>query len=103
MQPASSRREFLALVGALMLERQAHAEGAEVIHFEYFKPFNPERPLMIWDELSSWITPNDQIFFVAHYGYPEVNAAGWQLEIGGLVDKPRFISLDAIKSRPKKE
>jgi len=103
MQPASSRREFLALVGALMLERQAHAEGEEVIRFEDFKPFNPERPLMIWDELSSWITPNDQIFFVAHYGYPEVNAAGWQLEIGGLVDKPRSISLDAIKSRPKKE
>jgi DMSO/TMAO reductase YedYZ molybdopterin-dependent catalytic subunit len=86
-----------------MMEGSAQAAGEDVIHFEDFKPFNPERPLMIWDELTSWITPNDQIFYVAHYGYPEVDAAGWNLEIGGLVDKPRTITLDAIKSRPRRE
>src|ERR1043166_2932479 len=80
----SGRREFLALLGALMLQTDARAEGEEVIHFEDFKPFNPEKPLMIWDELTSWITPNEQMFAVAHYGYPEVDAAKWKLEIGGL-------------------
>ena len=102
MQPESSRREFVALLGALLLEAQAHADGEEVIHFEDFKPFNPEKPLMIWDELASWITPNEQIFAVAHYGYPEVDAAAWKLEIGGLVTKPRTIALDELKARPKK-
>jgi DMSO/TMAO reductase YedYZ molybdopterin-dependent catalytic subunit len=101
----SSRREFLTLAGLLMLQSQAPGaeSGEEVIHFEDWKAFNPEKPGMPWDELTSWITPNEQVFAVGHYGFPEVDAAAWKLEIEGLVNKPRSFSLDALKARPKQE
>ena len=28
-----------------------------------------------WEQLTSWITPNDQFFSVAHYNRPEIDAA----------------------------
>ena len=40
---------------------------------------------------------------MGHYNTPEVDAAGWKLDIGGLVSKPRMITLEELKSRPKRE
>ena len=56
-----------------------------------------------WEALDHWITPQQQIFNVQHYGVPEVDSGQFQLEIGGLVDNPQSISLDALKRLPKKE
>src|SRR6478752_6701986 len=36
-----------------------------------------------WEQLDSWITPNDQFFSIAHYNRPEIDAAEWHLEITG--------------------
>lgn len=61
-----------------------------------------DRPMVKFDELTSWITPNDQIFNVAHYGYPEVSAADWKLSLGGWLKKPLTYTLDDLKRRRRK-
>ena len=56
-----------------------------------------------WETLDSWITPQDQVFSVQHYGTPDVDHAAFQLELTGRIDHPRTISLDQLKSLPVKE
>lgn len=56
-----------------------------------------------WEKLNSWITPNDQFFSIAHYNRPEIDAANWRLEIGGLVNQPLTFTLDEIKALPRRE
>ena len=55
-----------------------------------------------WEQLKSWITPNDELFSVSHYNTPEVALEKWQLEISGLVKKPRVLSLADIKARKRR-
>jgi DMSO/TMAO reductase YedYZ molybdopterin-dependent catalytic subunit len=55
-----------------------------------------------WEQLKSWVTPNDELFSVSHYGAPEIALEKWQLEISGLVKKPRALSLADIKGRKRK-
>jgi DMSO/TMAO reductase YedYZ molybdopterin-dependent catalytic subunit len=56
-----------------------------------------------WEELDSWITPNDQFFSISHYNRPEINAEDWQLEISGLVENPLTLTLDDLKAWPRLE
>jgi DMSO/TMAO reductase YedYZ molybdopterin-dependent catalytic subunit len=86
--------------GAMLWAAQG---GERIIAFADTKPFNPEKPLMPWDQLTSWITPGEHLFSVAHYGYPEVDASAWKLEVGGLVDRPRTFTAEDLKARPKRE
>jgi DMSO/TMAO reductase YedYZ molybdopterin-dependent catalytic subunit len=79
------------------------AEPEEVIPFLDTKPMNPERPTIPWDQTTSWITPPEHFFSVAHYGYPEVDASSWSLELSGLVESPRAFRLDDLKARPAAE
>ena len=58
---------------------------------------------IVWEELDSWITPNDEFFVIKHYNLPELNARDWRLEVGGLVDKPMTLTLDDLKARPRQE
>ena len=58
---------------------------------------------VLWEKLDSWLTPNDQFFTVAHYDKPVLDAAAWQLQIGGLVQQPLTLSLDDLKARPRQE
>ena len=62
------------------------------------------RPGMLdWEGLEEWITPLDQVFSVSHYGVPQVAAEGFELEIAGLVEKPRKFTLADLQALPKKE
>ena len=56
-----------------------------------------------WEVLDSWLTPQDQVFSVQHYGVPEFDYADYRLEIGGLVDRPMTLTVDEIKAMPKTE
>jgi DMSO/TMAO reductase YedYZ molybdopterin-dependent catalytic subunit len=56
-----------------------------------------------WETLDEWLTPQDQVFSVQHYGIPEFDGKDFQLEIGGLVEKPLTLSLEEIKALPKKD
>ena len=67
-----------------------------------FLDVQPKSKMLYWQDLTSWITPNDQVYQVQHYGVPEVDGANWKLEISGLVKKPRTLSLAEIESRKRK-
>jgi DMSO/TMAO reductase YedYZ molybdopterin-dependent catalytic subunit len=59
--------------------------------------------LLRWEELNSYLTPNDRFFTVAHYGYPAVDAQGWRLAVGGLVERPLTLTLEELRARPRQE
>jgi DMSO/TMAO reductase YedYZ molybdopterin-dependent catalytic subunit len=61
----------------------------------------PER--LDWETLEEWLTPQDQVFSVQHYGVPEFDYGDYRLEIGGLVEQPRKLTLDELKARPRKD
>jgi DMSO/TMAO reductase YedYZ molybdopterin-dependent catalytic subunit len=59
------------------------------------------RQSLDWETLSEWLTPQDQVFSVQHYGTPEVPVAGFELEITGLVERPKNLTLADIQKLPK--
>jgi DMSO/TMAO reductase YedYZ molybdopterin-dependent catalytic subunit len=61
------------------------------------------RNLPKWEDLSAWLTPNEQFFSVAHYDRPVIDETSWALEIGGSVGRPLRLTLDEIKARPRRE
>ena len=111
MNTIVSRRRALRATGATAVVALFHrpltafgfqdASEGELIPFLDVQPVNPKRPMVEWQKLESWITPNDQIFAVSHYGTPTVDAKTWALEISGLVKQPKKLTLDEIKRRPK--
>ncbi len=59
--------------------------------------------LLRWEQLDSYLTPNDRFFTVVHYGQPAVDPQAWRLEVGGLVERPVRLTLDALRARPRQE
>ena len=110
MNSPLSRREMIrssmALVALAFAQNPLTALGLEKPSSdETLIPFLDEQPvgkMLHWEQLTSWITPNDQVFSVSHYGTPELNLEKWQLEISGLVKKPQALSLAQIKARKHK-
>ena len=105
-----NRRTFLHSSAAAMAAAAlphfafpALAAGEEVIAFEDTPKFDPAKPRLPWEQTSEWLTPQDQFFFVGHYGFPEVKLADWKLELGGLVGKPLAVTLEELKKRPSRE
>lgn len=72
-----------------------------LVPFENEPPTKPDS--LNWAGLTEWLTPQDQVFSVQHYGIPEVDAATYELEISGLVDHPRKFSIEILKSLPRQE
>ena len=81
--------------------------GEDVVPWLDQPPTNPSggvvENLPRWEDLASWITPNDKFFRVAHYNKPIIDARAWNLEITGLVKKPMTMTLPAIKALPRQE
>jgi DMSO/TMAO reductase YedYZ molybdopterin-dependent catalytic subunit len=42
-----------------------------------------------WSELTNWITKNEDLYVVSHYGTPDLKAETHTLEVSGLVKKQR--------------
>jgi DMSO/TMAO reductase YedYZ molybdopterin-dependent catalytic subunit len=61
------------------------------------------RNVLRWEELGSWITPNERFFQIGHYDWPALDEASWKLELSGRVQRPRTFSLAEIKARPRRE
>ena len=51
-----------------------------------------------WD-----VTPIGLHYLLTHYDIPDVDAATWRLEVGGLVERPLSLSLDELRARPAVE
>ncbi|MCA9908699.1 MAG: molybdopterin-dependent oxidoreductase, partial [Anaerolineae bacterium] len=111
-----SRRTFLAqtgsaLVGLALLNSPLRAfalqEGDVVLPWLDQPAENPVPEIIgnqqTWETLDSWITRNDQFFSIAHCNRPAIDAANWQLTIGGLVRQPLTLTLDDLKARPKQD
>ncbi|MBU6398898.1 MAG: molybdopterin-dependent oxidoreductase [Verrucomicrobia bacterium] len=75
------------------------AAGAALIPF---LDAQPASHMLKWERLRSWITPNDQVFAVSHYGPAKVDLDRWQLELTGLVRRPRAWTLAELKARRRK-
>ena len=79
----------------------AQQAGEELVPFLDVPRTGPNR--LDWETLDSWLTPQDQVFNVQHYGVPEVDVERYALEIGGMVKKPRSLTLEAIRKLPRAE
>jgi DMSO/TMAO reductase YedYZ molybdopterin-dependent catalytic subunit len=55
-----------------------------------------------WQDLTNWITKNENLYVVSHYGEATVNAAQHTLEVSGLVKKPKTLALAEIKKHKRK-
>ncbi|MGH7031394.1 MAG: molybdopterin-dependent oxidoreductase, partial [Stellaceae bacterium] len=49
------------------------------------------------------VTPQSELFVLAHLGIPRVEVALWRLEIAGLVERPATISFDEIRRLPVRQ
>lgn len=79
----------------------ADATDEELVPFLDMPRTPPNR--LDWEMLQDWITPQDQVFSVQHYGIPDFKVEDYQLELGGLVERPRRLSLDELKALPRKD
>ena len=52
---------------------------------------------------SSWITPNDKFFSIAHYNRPQIDDKTWRLGVSGLVDHPSTLTLDQLRALPREQ
>src|SRR5687768_16383769 len=55
-----------------------------------------------WQDLTDWITKNENHYVVSRYGQPKLDESTHTLEISGLVRKPRTLTLAEIKKRKRK-
>src|ERR1051326_965834 len=100
MNPPLTRRDMLRGSAAFAALALAHRPLSlfgldEPSADETVVPFldaQPKGKMLYWQDLTSWITPNEQLYSVSHYGTPEVDLGNWQLAISGLVKKPRTLS-----------
>ena len=117
MGEALPRREVLlgggAALTALILLQSSRASAfptrpGEVVIAWLDQPTENPNPFgiqtqLVWEDLDSWITPNDEFFSISHFDRPVIDAADWKLEIGGLVETPLQLTLEDIKARPARE
>lgn len=116
--PDIPRRDFViqggaALAGMAVLQASRLAQafpsraGEDVLPWLDQPPENPIPHVVAnqlkWEELNSWLTPNERFFSVAHYNRPVIDNQAWTLRIGGLVKRPRTFTLAELKARPRKE
>lgn len=116
--PDIQRRELLvqgsaalAAIAALYTSRRAYAfptrASEEVIRWLDQPTENPDpvgiQKQLVWEDLDSWITPNDKFFSISHFNRPTIDEKTWSIEIGGLVKKPLKLTLADIKARPRQE
>jgi DMSO/TMAO reductase YedYZ molybdopterin-dependent catalytic subunit len=91
----------LALLASPDLVFAHQAADEELVPFVKEPKAKPDS--LDWETLTEWITPQDQTFSVQHYGIPNVETAGYTLEIAGLVEKPKTLTLDELKRLPRDE
>ena len=58
---------------------------------------------LIWEQITTRITPPNQFFTVKHYTQPAMDATSWRLPIDGLVKTPQTLTLADLRSRTRRE
>ena len=112
-----ARREFIINGGAALValaafqSRFAQAfpsrSGEKVVAWLDQAVANPVPEViknqLVWENLDTWITPNNKFFSIAHFNRLTIDANAWKLEIDGLVKKPMTLTLGEIQKRPRQE
>lgn len=94
----------MALFPTGFAERLARLAPQEaVVPWTNAPPAGGRANTLDWQGLTSWVTPTEDLFSVGHYGTPEIDAASWALEVGGLVERPLRLTLDQIRGRPSED
>ena len=83
-----------------------HGEGVVIPWLDQPDPIPPPAAGIIghplqWEQLDSWLTPNDEFFTVKHYNEPQLSPADWRLSVAGLVAHPQTLSLDDLQALPR--
>jgi DMSO/TMAO reductase YedYZ molybdopterin-dependent catalytic subunit len=76
-------------------EHATREAGPLTVHVT--RPYDAETRVR---ELTSFLTPNHRFFVRSHFGPPApelISEANWKLTVGGLVEHPREISLNALR------
>jgi len=112
------RREIIAkggalLAGAALLHAPRLACAFPSVPGETIIPWldqPPENPVpqvvanqLVWEDVDSWVTPNEKFFSVAHYNRPVLDGNSWSLAVAGSVERPLAVSLNDLKKRPRQE
>ena len=101
-----------AIAGAALLHGRAFAQpgpNQQVIAWSDQPPPVPPsyenvvKGLTRWEDLDSWITPNDKFFSMARYNRPVIDEKDWRLDVGGMIAKPLAFTLKELKSLPRRE
>lgn len=108
---ALSRRDLLrgsvALAAYGLASRPLTAFGLEPAAGEELIPWLDVQPkgraMLYWQDLTSWITPNESVYEVSHYGKPKVDLAQWRLDLTGFVRKPRSYTLADLQKLPRRD
>src|SRR5688572_8006323 len=77
------------------------AEEGEVL-IPFLDPQLTSRKQTRWQDLTEWITKNENLYVVSHYNTPVLRAEGHTLEVSGLVRKPVTLSLADLRKRKRK-
>lgn len=94
------RRAFLRRSLFIAAGVAAVAWGAKTV-VEGFARATPSRIFSTPGEMSPEVTPNDRFYVVSkNIIDPRVDAAGWKLEVRGLVESPFTLTLDELKAMP---
>src|SRR6516225_5004296 len=99
MHDAITRRRLIAAASWLAVaDLPAFAEGETLVPFtdlpSNFNPTpTPDRRTLDIRKIDGAFTPKDQFFTTQHLGHPVIDPAAYSLQISGLVDRPRGISL----------
>jgi DMSO/TMAO reductase YedYZ molybdopterin-dependent catalytic subunit len=56
-----------------------------------------------WEDLNTWLTPNERFFSISHYDRPIIDEKSWALQVGGSVARPLRLTLNDIKARPRRD
>ncbi len=112
MDNKASRRDALkqaalSTVGVMAWLSQASPAYSQEAGEGELVPFldEPRTPpnRLDWEVIDSWLTPQDQVFSVQHYGVPEFDYTDYRLEIGGMVKRPKQFTVGELKTLPKTE
>ena len=63
----------------------------------------PDRRIIDVRMIDGVFTPRDQFFTTQHYGHPQIDLASYRLRVSGLVDQELSLSMDDIRTMPRRE
>src|SRR5262245_61527729 len=100
---AASFGAGLAMMSAPSFVFPGQEASEEPVPFQGVPRARPES--LDWETLTAdeWLTPQDQVFSVQHYGSPKVDPSEFALEITGLVERPRKLALADLKRLPRED